>query len=81
MIKFSLTNCDSTIGENIRYLMHKYKFDIHQWQGSITPLFNNKIDLYIILISHTVIEDRCTGNYAILEMVLTICFLPQIIKL
>ena len=61
MIKYSLTNCDSTIGENIRYLMHKHKFDMHQWHGSITPLFNNKIDLYIILSCHTVIEDRCTG--------------------
>ena len=58
MIKYSLTNCDSTLGENIRYLMHKYEFDMHQWHGSITSLFN-KIDLYIT--SHTVIEDRCTG--------------------
>ena len=31
MIKYSLTNCDSTLGEYIRYLMHKYKYDIHQW--------------------------------------------------
>ena len=33
MIKYSLTKCDSTLGENIRYLMHtcKYKFDMHQW--------------------------------------------------
>ena len=38
--------------------MHKYEFDMHQWYGSITSLFNI-IDLYII--SHTVIEDRCTG--------------------
>ena len=58
MIKYSLTNCDSTLGENIRYLMHKYKFDMHQWYGSITSLFN-KIDMYIT--SHTVIENRCTG--------------------
>ena len=58
MIKYSLTNCDSTLGENFRYLMHKYEFDMHQWYGSITSSFN-KIDLYIT--SHTVIEDRCTG--------------------
>ena len=38
MIKYSLTNCDSTLGENIKYLMHKYKFDMHQWYGSITSL-------------------------------------------
>ena len=44
MIKYSLTNCDSTLGENIRYLMHKYEFDMHQWYGSITLLFN-RIDL------------------------------------
>ena len=31
---------------------------MHQWYGSITPLFN-EIDLYIT--SNTVIEDRCTG--------------------
>ena len=60
----SLTNCDSTMGENIRYLMYKYKFQMHQWYGSITPLFN-KIDLYIT--SQTVIEDRCTG-IAIMEL-------------
>ena len=58
MIKYSLTNCDSTIGETIRYLMHKYKFDMRQWYGSITPLFN-KINFYIT--SHTVIGNRCTG--------------------
>ena len=46
------------LGENISYLMHKYKFDMHQWCRSITPLFN-QIDLYIT--SNTVIEDRCTG--------------------
>ena len=54
MIKYSLTNCDSTLGENIRYMMHKYK-----WYGSITLLFN-KIDLYNN--SHnSQIEDKCTG--------------------
>ena len=57
MIKYSLTNYDSTLGENIRYLMHKYKLDMHLWYGFITSLFN-KIDLYIT--SHNVIEDRCT---------------------
>ena len=31
---------------------------MHQWNGSITPLFN-QIDLYIT--SNTVIEDRCTS--------------------
>ena len=45
MIKYSLTNCDSTLGENIRYPMHKYEFDMHQWYGSFMLLFN-KIDLY-----------------------------------
>ena len=44
--------------------MHKYKFNMHQWYGSISPLFN-KIDLFII--SVTVIEDRCTG-IAIMEL-------------
>ena len=58
MIKYSLTNCDFTIGENNKYLMYKYKLDMHQWYGSITSLFN-KIGLYIT--SHTVIEDRCTS--------------------
>ena len=58
MIKYSLTNSDSAISENIRYLMHMYKFDMHQWHGSITSLFN-KINLYIT--STIVIKDRCTG--------------------
>ena len=38
MIKYSFTNCDSTLGENIRYLMHKYEFHMQQWFGSITSL-------------------------------------------
>ena len=59
MIRYSLTNCDSTIDENIRYLMHKYKLDMQQWFGSITSLFN-EINLYVT--SYTVIEDRCTGT-------------------
>ena len=58
MIKYFWTNCESTLGENIRYLMHKYEFDMYQWYGSNTSLFN-KINLYIT--SHTVIEDRCTS--------------------
>ena len=65
MIKYSMTNCDSTRGENIRYLMHKYKFDLYQCYGFIKSLFN-KIDLYIT--SHTVIEDRCTAGMAIREL-------------
>ena len=77
-----MTNCDSTLGENIRYLMHKYKFDMHQWYGSITPLFN-EIDLYIT--SNTVIKGRCT-SMAISELCsirdgIDICSLPQITKL
>ena len=35
MIKYSLTNCDSTLSEKIRYPMHKYEFDMH---GSFTSL-------------------------------------------
>ena len=54
MIKYSLTNCDTTIGENIRYLMQVYV----TCYGSITPLLN-KIDLYST--SNTVTEDRSTG--------------------
>ena len=64
MIKYSLTNCDSTIIKNISYLMHRYKFDMHQWYGSTTPNLFNKIDLYITC--YTVIEDMhwhsCKGT-------------------
>ena len=58
MINYSLTNCDFTLGEKIRYLMPKYEFDMHQWYGSFTLLFN-QIDLYIT--SNAIIEDRCTS--------------------
>ena len=58
MIKYSLTNSDSTLSKNIKYIMHKYKFDMHQWYGSITPLFN-KIDLHIT--SQAFIGDKCLG--------------------
>ena len=68
MIKYSLTNCDSTLGENIRYLMHKYEFDMHQWYSSITSLFN-KIELYItshILLMRIDAQAWLLGNYAVL---------------
>ena len=40
LLSDSLSNYDSTLGENIKYLMHKYKFHMYQWYGSITPLIN-----------------------------------------
>ena len=82
MIKYSLTNCDSTIGENISYLMHRYKFDMHQWYGSTTPNLFNKIDLYITC--YTVIEDMhwlAARELCNFRDGLIICPLPPITKL
>ena len=62
-----MDNRYSTIGENMRYLMYKYKFSTNDWYR---PFFlNNKIDTYVIstvnfdiLCTATVIKELCQAR-------------------
>ena len=57
--QYSLYNCTTTIGENIRYFMYKYRINHSDWNGPIIVIFN-KIDIYAD--QHTNIDDKCTAT-------------------
>ena len=40
IVKYSLYNASTVIGENIRYLMSKYGIYEHEWYLPICPIFN-----------------------------------------
>ena len=46
IVILSMDNIYSTIGENMRYFMYKYKFSTSDWYWPISFL-NNKIDTYV----------------------------------
>ena len=45
--KLSLCNNSTTLGENIRYFMYKYKIYDYEWYESINVIFK-KIDSYVL---------------------------------
>ena len=45
--KLSLCNISTTLGENIRYFMYKYKIYDYEWYESINVIFK-KIDSYVL---------------------------------
>ena len=47
IVKLSLYNNSTTPGENIRYLMYKYKIFDYEWYDSINVIFQ-KIDRYVL---------------------------------
>ena len=59
IIHHSLYNCTTTLGENIKYFMYKYRINQSDWNGSINVVFN-KIDIYAD--QHTNINDKCTAT-------------------
>ena len=46
IIKYSLHNGNTTLGENVRYFMHKYNIFFTEWFENINTLYK-KIDLYV----------------------------------
>ena len=46
VVKLSLNNVSTTIGENIRYFMYKYKVQEYDWYESINIIYK-KIDSYL----------------------------------
>ena len=47
IVKLSLYNNSTTLGENIRYFMYKYKIYNYEWYDSINVIFK-KIDRYVL---------------------------------
>ena len=58
-VKYSLYNCTTIIGENVRYFMNKYYISRDDWNSPINILYN-KIDLYST--QHTVQDDICVAT-------------------
>ena len=46
ILQFSLQNGNSTLGENVRYLMHKHDIVNSDWSQNIDILYS-KVELYI----------------------------------
>ena len=46
IIKFSLFNMSTTIGENIKYFMYKYNVTMSDWYNSLSYIYK-KIDVCV----------------------------------
>ena len=56
---FSLQNGNLTLGENVRYLMHKYDIVNSDWSQNIDILYS-KVELYINRLMN--INHKCAGS-------------------
>ena len=56
-----MDNMYSTIGENMRYFMYKYKFSTNDWYRPLSFL-NNKIDTYVNSTVNFDIVCTCTAT-------------------
>ena len=45
IVKYSLYNCTTIIGENVRYFINIYDISRDEW-NSLINILSNKIDLY-----------------------------------
>ena len=68
IVILSMDNMYSTIGENMRYFMYKYKFSTNDWYMPLSFL-NNKIDTYVnstvnfdIVCTATAIKELCQSR-------------------
>ena len=59
ILRLSLQNGNSTLGENVRYLMHKYGIVNSDWSQNINILYS-KVELYSNRLLN--IEHKCTGS-------------------
>ena len=59
IIRYSMHNSDTTIGENVRYFMYKYKIVYNDWFNDLSNIYN-RIDNQIQLI--TQLDDICLAG-------------------
>ena len=60
ILRLSLQNGNSTMGENVRYLMHKYDIVNSDWSQNINILYS-KVELYSNRLLN--IEHKCTNQF------------------
>ena len=56
IVKYSLYNCTTIIGENIRYFINNYDISRDDWNSPINILYY-QFDLYST--QHTLLDDIC----------------------
>ena len=61
IVNFSMDNMYSTIGENNRYFMYKYKFSTNDWYRPHSFL-NKKVDTYVNSTVNFIIVCKATAN-------------------
>ena len=63
ILRFSLQNGNSTLGEIVRYLMHKYDIVNSDWSQNI-DILHSKVEVYIYRLMNN--NYKCTGS--VIEM-------------
>ena len=46
IVKYSMHNANSTLGENVRYFMYKYNLRLDDWNQNINNIYK-KVDMYV----------------------------------
>ena len=46
IVKYSMHNVNSTLGENVRYFMYKYNFTLDDWNQNINNIYK-KVDMCV----------------------------------
>ena len=46
IVKYSMHNANSTLGENVRYFMYKYNLTLDDWNQNINNIYK-KVDIYV----------------------------------
>ena len=46
IVKYSMHNANSTLGENVRYVMYKYNLTLDDWNQNINSIYK-KVDMYV----------------------------------
>ena len=59
ILQYSLNNCITIIGENVRYFINKNEISRAEWNSQINILYN-EINLYSI--QHTLLDDICVAS-------------------
>ena len=57
IVKYSLYNCTTIIGENVRYF--KYDMSRDYWNSPINIFYNN---IYLYNTQHTLLDDICVAT-------------------
>ena len=55
IVKYSMHNSNSTLGENVRYFMYKYNLTLDDWNQNINKIYK-KVDMYVNIHADRAVE-------------------------